>query len=65
MYRLFATDDDEKVTSHMLKGCWLKPAWLWTEEPRTPLEAMAEIAGVSTDLAAQVQAALRDGLQRE
>ncbi len=28
-YELYATKDDERVTSHVLAGFWLQSAWLW------------------------------------
>ena len=28
-YELYATEDDERVTSHVLAGFWLQSAWLW------------------------------------
>ncbi|MBI5880025.1 MAG: Uma2 family endonuclease [Chloroflexi bacterium] len=63
MYRLFATEDDEQVRSTVLTGFWFKPAWLWMDDAPAPLDALYEMAGVPGDLAAQVQAALRKGLQ--
>jgi Uma2 family endonuclease len=62
-YRLFATEDDEQVFSTILPGFWFKPAWLWAEEGPDPLMALYEMAGVSSDLIAQMQAALQRGLQ--
>ena len=63
MYRLFATEDDEQVFSTVLPGFWLKPAWLWGEERPSPMAALYEMAGISSDLISQMQEALQKGLQ--
>lgn len=63
MYRLFATEDDERVFSIVLPGFWLKPDWLWAEERPSPMAALYEMAGISNDLISQMQEALQKGLQ--
>jgi Uma2 family endonuclease len=65
VYTLFATEDDEKVGSSILPGFWLRPAWLWAADQPSPMEALYEMAGVSSDLISQMQAALQKGLQPE
>ncbi|MBM3242664.1 Uma2 family endonuclease [Candidatus Poribacteria bacterium] len=62
-YRLFATEDDEKVFSTVLPGFWLKPAWLWAEERPGPMTALYEMAGIPNDLISQMQESLQKGLQ--
>lgn len=57
-YHLLATEDDERVASQVLPGLWLKPAWLWAENPPSPLEALCEIAGLPVEVVAQLRTAL-------
>lgn len=54
-YELFATEADEKVTSQVLPGFWLKPAWLWQADILAPLTALLEVRGLSSEQIEQVQ----------
>jgi Uma2 family endonuclease len=58
-YKLFATEEDEKVESKILPGFWLRPAWLWQVETISPFMAFFEMRGVSTEQAQQIQKILR------
>ncbi len=60
-YRLYATEDDERVASEVLPGFWLRPAWLWEEEPPDPLMALAEIRGLSPEAAEMLRQMLITG----
>jgi len=42
-YELYATDEDERVTSAVLPGFWLRPAWLWLESKPPVMTAFLEI----------------------
>jgi Uma2 family endonuclease len=44
-YDLVATEEDERVSSEVLAGWWLRPAWLWQEPLPDPLLALADIVG--------------------
>jgi Uma2 family endonuclease len=46
-YELFATEDDERVESTVLKGFWLRPSWLWGDPPGDVLQAYLEIRGLT------------------
>jgi Uma2 family endonuclease len=60
-YRLFATEDHERVESHILPGFWLRPAWLWQADTLDPLTLFFEMRGVSAEQAQQIQQMLRAG----
>lgn len=60
-YELFATEDDEKVSSHILTGFWLRTAWLWQAESLDPFLLFCEIRGFSPEQAQQFQEMLRQG----
>jgi len=60
-YRLYATEDDERVVSEVLPGFWLRPAWLWEEELPDPLMALAEIRGLSPEAAQMLRQMLITG----
>lgn len=60
-YELFATEDDEKVSSHILTGFWLRPAWLWQAGSLDPFLLFCEIRGFSPEQAQQFQEMLRQG----
>jgi Uma2 family endonuclease len=60
-YRLFATEDNERVESHLLSGFWLRPAWLWQADTLDPLTTFFEMRGLSTEQAQQIQQLLRSG----
>ncbi len=62
-FRLFGTEDDERINSVVLPGFWFKPAWLWAAETPEPLTAFFEMAGISSDMAAEVRSALQKGLR--
>jgi len=42
-YELYATDEDERVTSAVLPGFWLRPAWLGLESKPPVMTAFLEI----------------------
>lgn len=54
-YELFATEADEKAMSQVLPGFWLKPAWLWQADTLSPLTALLEVRGLSSEQIQQVQ----------
>lgn len=54
-YRLFATEDDERVKSQVLTGFWLRPAWLWQVEQLNPLRCALEIDGVREAIIKQIE----------
>ncbi|HYN87328.1 MAG TPA: hypothetical protein VER55_02300 [Ardenticatenaceae bacterium] len=58
-YDLFATEDDERVESHVLPGFWLRPAWLWQAGTLDPLTSFLEMRGIPADQATQLQDLLR------
>ena len=60
-YELFATEDDERVTSHILPGFWLRPAWLWQADTLDPLTAFFEMRGLPTDQSEHIRQLLRSG----
>jgi Uma2 family endonuclease len=60
-YRLFATEDDERVESRLLAGFWLKPAWLWQVDTLYPLTLFLEMRGIPPEQAQQIQQLLRAG----
>lgn len=60
-YELFATEDDEQVTSRVLSGFWLRPAWLWEVDNRDPLLTFFEIRGLPHEQAQQIHRTLQTG----
>jgi Uma2 family endonuclease len=56
-YELYATEDDERVESQVLRGFWLRPAWLWQADTLNPLTCSLEIEGVAAALMHQIQQA--------
>lgn len=54
-YELFATEADEKVVSEVLPSFWLKPAWLWQADTLSPLTALMEVRGLSSEQIQEVQ----------
>jgi Uma2 family endonuclease len=56
-YVLFATEDDEWITSKVLPGFGLRPAWLWQVDDLNPLTCGLEIEGVVEALQAQISQA--------
>ncbi|MDQ3459966.1 MAG: CRISPR-associated endonuclease Cas1, partial [Deinococcota bacterium] len=51
-YDLIATEEDERVSSEVLEGLWLRPAWLWQEPLPDPLLTLADIVGREALIAA-------------
>jgi Uma2 family endonuclease len=60
-YELFATEDDERVESHVLPGFWLRPEWLWQAETLQPLTILFEMRGIPAEQAKQIRQTLRRG----
>jgi Uma2 family endonuclease len=60
-YRLFATEDDERVESQILPGFWLRPTWLWQADTLDPLAVFFEMRGLSAEQAQYIQQMLRSG----
>lgn len=60
-YELFASEDEEKVSSTVLPGFWIRPAWLWQPEPPEVLMTFFEMRGVPAELVEQMHQALRAG----
>ncbi len=56
-YELYATEDDKRVTSEIIPGFWLHPAWLWQVKTLNPLTCALEIEGVAAALTEQIQQA--------
>jgi Uma2 family endonuclease len=46
-YKLFATEEDEKVVSQVVAGFWLRPEWLWQANELNPAVCAMEIEGVA------------------
>jgi len=47
IYRLYATEEDEWVSSDILTGFRLRPTWLWKANILNPIQCNFEIEGVS------------------
>ncbi len=60
-YELFATEDDEKVSSAVLTGFWLRPEWLWQAGSLDPFLAFCEMRGFSLEQANQFKELFRRG----
>ena len=60
-YRLFATEEDERVESYVLPGFWLRPEWLWQADTLDPLSVFFEMRGLPAEQAQQWQQLLRSG----
>ena len=56
-YELFATEDDEWVSSYALPGFRLKPEWLWQADRLNPLTCSLEIQGVAEAILQEIQRA--------
>jgi Uma2 family endonuclease len=54
IYRLFATEEDEQVSSDVLSGFWLRPAWLWKANVLNPIQCNFEIDGVISTFNKQI-----------
>lgn len=63
-YELYATEDDERVASHVLPGFWLKPTWLWQADERDPFLAFCEMAGLSEAVINQFRQQIQAGFER-
>jgi len=61
LYKLFATEDDERVESQTLAGFWLRPDWIWQADTLNPLTAFFEMRGLSAEQIAQIQHMLQMG----
>lgn len=55
-YRLFATEDDERVESQILPGFWLNPAWLWLEKKP---DVLTTLFNMSPETAVAIQNRLK------
>lgn len=55
-YRLFATEDDERVESQILSGFWLNPAWLWMEKKP---DVLTTLFNMSPETAVAIQNRLK------
>ncbi len=64
-YRLFATEDDERIESRVLSGFWLRPAWLWQTNEGDPFLTFCEMAGLSETLVRQFRQQVQAGFKRE
>jgi Uma2 family endonuclease len=60
-YRLFATEEDERVESYVLPGFWLHPDWLWQADALDPLSVFCEMRGLSAEQVQYFQQLLRSG----
>lgn len=60
-YKLFATEDDERVESRVVPGFWLQPAWLWQADTLNPLTLFFEMRGLSAEQIEQIQQTLQTG----
>ena len=54
-YQLYATEDDEIVSSKVLSGFWLRPSWLWQADTLNPLTCLMENDDVRAAILAQIQ----------
>ena len=52
-YALMATEDDERYTSAVLAGLWLRPGWLWQVDQLDPFAVFCEVAGLPEELVSQ------------
>ncbi len=62
-YELYATKDDERVTSHVLAGFWLQSAWLWQADEGDPFLAFCEMAGLPETLVDQFRGQAQAGFE--
>jgi Uma2 family endonuclease len=46
VYRLYATEDDDKAHSEVVGGFWLSPEWLWRADALNPLTCLFYVDGV-------------------
>lgn len=60
-YELYATEDDERVTSAVLPGFWLRPSWLWPPSRVPVMAAFFEICGLSPEQREEIEKLLRLG----
>jgi len=64
-YRLFATEDDERIESKVLPGFWLQPAWLWEADNRNPFLTFCEMAQLPETLVNQIQQQMQAGFKKK
>jgi len=55
IYRLYATEEDEQVSSDILTGFCLRPAWLWKTDVLNPIQCNFEIDNVTTTFTEQMK----------
>jgi Uma2 family endonuclease len=60
-YELYATEEDERATSQVLPGFWLRPAWLWQADERDPFRIFCEMAGLPDTFVEQIRRQMRAG----
>jgi Uma2 family endonuclease len=63
-YRLFATEEDERVESQVLPGFWLRPGWLWQTDSRDPLLTFCEMAGLPEAVVNRFREQMQAGFER-
>lgn len=59
-YELYATEDDERVTSAVLPGFWLRPSWLWPPSRVPVMAAFFEICGLTPEQRQEIEQLLRN-----
>ena len=64
-YRLFATEDDERVESQVLPGFWLRPAWLWQADEGDPFLTFCEMAGMLESVVQGFRQQMQAGFESE
>ncbi len=63
-YELYATEDDERVSSRVLPGFWLRPAWLWQAAEGDPFLAFCEMAGLTEAVVNQFRQQAQAGFDK-
>jgi Uma2 family endonuclease len=63
-YDLFGTEEDERVSSSVLPGFWLRPSWLWQAADLDPFPVFCEITGLPAEFAEQVIKQIRAGVEK-
>ncbi|OQX02730.1 MAG: hypothetical protein BWK80_57230 [Desulfobacteraceae bacterium IS3] len=54
LYQLYATEEDEKAVSEVIKGFWLSPEWLRQTDVLNPLTCLFHIDGVMEAVSSQM-----------
>jgi Uma2 family endonuclease len=49
VYQATLPDEGGRYRSVILPGFWFRPGWLWAEPPYDPLDALAEVRGLSAE----------------